>query len=53
MLACGKRDLDGATASWQKVVEAAPAGSPEAIAAQRALDSLSAAHDGSAAVPGG
>ena len=53
VLAFGKRDLDGATASWQKVVEAAPAGSPEAIAAQRALDSLSAAHDGSAAVPGG
>ena len=52
VLAFGKRDLEGATASWQKVVEAAPAGSPEAIAAQRALDSLNAAHDGSAAVPG-
>ena len=52
VLAFGKRDLDGATASWQKVVEAAPAGSPEAMAAQRALDSLNAAHDGSAAVPG-
>jgi tetratricopeptide (TPR) repeat protein len=52
VLAFGKRDLDGATASWQKVVEAAPAGSPEGIAAQRALDSLNAAHDGSAAVPG-
>jgi tetratricopeptide (TPR) repeat protein len=52
VLAFGKRDLDGATASWQKVVEAAPAGSPEAIAAQGALDSLNAAHDGSAAVPG-
>jgi tetratricopeptide (TPR) repeat protein len=52
VLAFGKRDLDGATASWQKVVEAAPAGSQEALAAQRALDSLNAAHDGTAAVPG-
>jgi cytochrome c-type biogenesis protein CcmH/NrfG len=52
VLAFGKRDLDGATASWQKVVEAAPAGSQEALAAQRALDSLNAAHDGTATVPG-
>jgi cytochrome c-type biogenesis protein CcmH/NrfG len=44
VLAFGKRDLDGAAVSWQKVVDVAPPGSPEATAAQRALESLKAAH---------
>ncbi|MBM3777987.1 MAG: tetratricopeptide repeat protein [Acidimicrobiia bacterium] len=41
--AFGKRDLAGATESWERVVDLAP-GTPEAVAAQRALDSLGAAH---------
>lgn len=41
--AFGKQDLDGATASWQQVIEVAPDG-PEGQAAKRALDSLSSAH---------
>ena len=48
VLAFGKRDLDGASAAWQKVVEVAP-DSPEAQAAQRALASLKAAHPGGGA----
>ena len=57
VLAFGKRDLDGAAASWQKVVDNAPPGSPESTAAQRALESLKAAHtaggqNGTAAAPG-
>jgi tetratricopeptide (TPR) repeat protein len=43
--AFGKQDLDGATASWQKVMELAP-GSQEAQAAKRALDGLQSAHPG-------
>src|ERR687892_136535 len=43
--AFGKQDLDGATASWQKVVELAP-DSPEGQAAKRALDSMKSAHPG-------
>jgi len=41
--AFGKQDLEGAAASWQKLVETAPA-SPEGQAAKRALDSLKSAH---------
>lgn len=43
--AFGKQDLDGATASWRKVVELAP-DSPEGQAAKRALDSMRSAHPG-------
>jgi cytochrome c-type biogenesis protein CcmH/NrfG len=45
--AFGKQDLDGATASWQKVVELAP-DSDEGRAARRALDSMKSAHPGGA-----
>lgn len=45
VLAFGKRDLSGASASWQKVIEVAPE-SPEAQAAKRALDTLKSAHPG-------
>lgn len=43
--AFGKQDLDGATASWRRVVELAP-DSPEGQAAKRALDSMRSAHPG-------
>lgn len=43
--AFGKQDLDGATASWQKVVDIAPQ-SQEGQAARRALDSMKSAHPG-------
>jgi len=43
--AFGKQDLAGATASWQRVVQLAPA-SPEGQAAKRALDSMRSAHPG-------
>ena len=43
--AFGKQDLDGATEAWQKVLKLAP-NSPEAQAAQRALDTLQKAHPG-------
>lgn len=43
--AFGKQDLDGATEAWRQVVTLAP-GSQEAQIAQRALESLSAAHQG-------
>ncbi len=45
--AFGKQDLDGATASWRRVVELAP-DSPEGQAARRALDSMRSAHPGGA-----
>ncbi len=45
VLAFGKQDLQGAAASWQKVIDVAP-GTPEAQAAKRALDSLRSAHPG-------
>jgi cytochrome c-type biogenesis protein CcmH/NrfG len=45
--AFGKQDLDGATASWQRVVELAP-DSQEGQAARRALDSMKTAHPGGA-----
>ena len=51
--AFGKQDMAGATVSWQKVVDVAP-GTPEAAAAQRALESLkSAAHQAGGAAPAG
>ena len=51
--AFGKQDMAGASESWRKVVDAAP-GTPEAAAAQRALDSLqSAAHQAGGAAPAG
>jgi tetratricopeptide (TPR) repeat protein len=40
-----KQDLEGAVASWQKVIDLVP-GSPEAQAAKRALDELKSAHPG-------
>lgn len=49
--AFGKQDLDGASASWQKVVELAPE-TPEGQAAKRALDSLKSAHPGGAGTSG-
>ena len=42
VLAFGKRDLQGATAAWQKVVQLAP-GSPEALAASQGLQGIAAA----------
>lgn len=45
VLAFGKQDLDGATSSWQKVVDIAPQ-SQEGQAARRALDSMKSAHPG-------
>jgi tetratricopeptide (TPR) repeat protein len=51
--AFGKQDMAGAAESWQKVVDAAP-GTPEAAAAQRALESVrSAAHQAAGAAPAG
>lgn len=51
--AFGKQDMAGAAESWQKVVDAAP-GTPEAAAAQRALESVqSAAHQAGGAAPAG
>jgi len=53
VLAFGKQDLAGAQAAWKQVVELAP-GSPEAQAAQRALEGITAAGHGAApaAAPG-
>jgi tetratricopeptide (TPR) repeat protein len=45
VLAFGKQDLAAAQASWKQVVELAP-GSPEAQAAQRALEGITAAGHG-------
>jgi tetratricopeptide (TPR) repeat protein len=53
--AFGKQDLEGAAASWQKVMEIAP-GSPEGQNAKRLLDGLKSAHPGggvAAATPRG
>lgn len=41
--AFGKQDLEGATQSWQQVIQVAPDG-PEGQAAKRALDSLRSGH---------
>jgi len=43
VLAFGKRDLDAASAAWQKIVEIAP-DSPEGRAAKQALEGVAAAH---------
>jgi len=43
--AFGKKDLNGATESWEMVIEIAP-DSPEALAAKQALESLVRAHPG-------
>ena len=48
--AFGKQDLDGATASWQQVMQIAPDG-PEGQAAKRALDSMRSAHTGVGGAP--
>lgn len=45
VLAFGKQDLDGAAASWQKVIDLAP-NSPEAQAAQRGLEGIAASKAG-------
>ena len=42
--AFGKQDLEGAAQAWQRVVEVAPADSPEARAARQALDGVRSAH---------
>jgi cytochrome c-type biogenesis protein CcmH/NrfG len=42
--AFGKQDLDGAAQAWQRVVEVAPADSPEAKAARQALEGVRNAH---------
>jgi tetratricopeptide (TPR) repeat protein len=47
--AFGKQDLDGAAKAFQRVLDVAP-GSPEARAAQQALDGIRSAHS---KVPGG
>jgi tetratricopeptide (TPR) repeat protein len=52
VLAFGKRDLGGASASWQKVIDVAP-DSPEAQAAKRALDTIKSAHPATGASPSG
>ena len=45
VLAFGKQDLSGASDAWRKVVELAP-NSPEAQAAQRGLEGITAAQTG-------
>ena len=43
--AFGKQDLEGAVASWEKLIEVAPT-SPEAATARKALEGLKSAHPG-------
>jgi tetratricopeptide (TPR) repeat protein len=43
VLAFGKQDLEGASRSWQQVIDLAP-NTPEGQAARRALDSMKSAH---------
>lgn len=50
--AFGKQDIDGATASWQKVIELSP-NSEEGQTAKRMLDNVKAAHPGGATTPAG
>jgi cytochrome c-type biogenesis protein CcmH/NrfG len=50
--AFGKQDLQGAAASWQKVIEVAP-NSEEAATAKRALDGLKSAHPNVGGSPSG
>ncbi|HEX2390092.1 MAG TPA: tetratricopeptide repeat protein, partial [Casimicrobiaceae bacterium] len=49
--AFGKQDLQGASEAWQEVLRIAP-NSPEAQAAQRALNSLQSAHPAIGGKPG-
>jgi len=49
--AFGKQDLQGASEAWQEVLKIAP-NSPEAQAAQRALNSLQSAHPAIGGKPG-
>ncbi|HWK11147.1 MAG TPA: tetratricopeptide repeat protein [Vicinamibacterales bacterium] len=42
--AFAKQDLRGAAEAWQRALDAAPPGSPEAKAAQQALEGVKAAH---------
>ena len=52
VLAFGKQDLKGAEAAWKQVIALAP-DSPEAQAARRGLEGISAAgHPGTATAPG-
>jgi cytochrome c-type biogenesis protein CcmH/NrfG len=48
--AFAKEDVDGATEAWQRALDAAPAGSPEATTAKRLLDGIRA-HPATAATP--
>jgi tetratricopeptide (TPR) repeat protein len=50
--AFGKQDLEGASASWQKLIEVAPS-TQEAAAAKRALDGLKSAHPNLGSGPSG
>jgi tetratricopeptide (TPR) repeat protein len=50
VLAFGKQDLEGAAASWQKVISLSP-DSQEGQAAKRLLDNLKSAHPGGTAAP--
>jgi cytochrome c-type biogenesis protein CcmH/NrfG len=50
--AFGKQDLQGAAASWQKVIDVAP-NSEEAATAKRALDGLKSAHPNLGGSPSG
>jgi cytochrome c-type biogenesis protein CcmH/NrfG len=52
VLAFGKRDLQGAAASWQKLIDVAP-NSEEAATAKRALDGLKSAHPNLGGSPSG
>jgi cytochrome c-type biogenesis protein CcmH/NrfG len=52
VLAFGKRDLNGASAAWKKVVALAPQ-SQEGQAAQRGLDGIAASQGGNAAPQSG
>lgn len=42
--AFGKQDFTGAAKAWQRVLEVAPPGSPEAAKAKQGLDGIRAAH---------
>ncbi len=50
VLAFGKQDLSGAATMWQQVIDLAP-GSPEAEAARRGLDGITASQRGSTPAP--
>jgi cytochrome c-type biogenesis protein CcmH/NrfG len=48
--AFAKEDVEGATSAWQRALESAPAGSPEANTAKRLLDGIRA-HPATTATP--